>query len=80
MITFAVVLVFNALNNNAFVHRSKSIYEGALSVIRNEDPERAGSGRIFIGKRVILLIRDRPLTGYGLRISASLSPKGLTKK
>jgi len=66
MITFAVVHVLNALNNNAFVQRSKSIYEGALSVIRNEDPERAGSGRIFIWKRVILLIRDRPLTGYGV--------------
>lgn len=66
VITLAVVLMFNTLNSNAFVQRSRSIFEGALSVIRNEEPERAGSGRIFIWRRVILLIRDRPLTGYGI--------------
>lgn len=66
LITLAIVLLFNTINNGVFVQRSRSIFEGAVSVIRNEDAERAGAGRIFVWRRVVLLIKDRPLTGYGI--------------
>lgn len=66
LITVAVVLAFNGLSDNAFMKRYKSIFDDAARVIRNEEAERAGAGRIFLWRRVILLIKERPLTGYGI--------------
>jgi O-antigen ligase len=66
LITVAVVLAFNGLNDNAFMKRYRSIFDDAARVIRNEEAERAGAGRIFLWRRVILLIKERPLTGYGI--------------
>ena len=66
LLTFVIIGMFNNLNNNMFANRSKSIVLDAVKIIKNERAESAGSNRFFIWKKVLILIKDRPLTGYGL--------------
>lgn len=66
LITFIIILIFNILSNDVFIYEFISIFKDIAKTIKNDGSEKAGSGRIFIWKKVIELIKDRPLTGYGI--------------
>jgi O-antigen ligase len=66
LITFVIIFMFNSLNNNKFAYRFKSIFMDATKILKDEGAEKAGSNRFFIWKNVLILIKDRPLTGYGI--------------
>jgi len=67
IISILVISVFNNATDNLFIKRFTSISTDAEKIISGgEEAEKAGSNRIFIWKGVLELIKDRPLTGYGI--------------
>lgn len=68
ILSFALItLLFDFYSHGAVFGRFFSIYKDIGKVItQSSGYENAGANRIFIWKRVIELIKKRPLFGYGL--------------
>ncbi|WP_171011285.1 O-antigen ligase family protein [Haloimpatiens lingqiaonensis] len=65
-VVFIIIsLSFNGITQGALFNRQLSIIKDANNVIMEENADRSGSGRIFIWKRAVKLIPDRPLLGSG---------------
>jgi putative inorganic carbon (HCO3(-)) transporter len=67
LISIIIILLFNLLSDGGLVNRFLSILFDANEFLSGGDKsDYTGSHRGFIWKRVIELIKTRPLTGYGI--------------
>ena len=77
LITFLAIFIFNMTTQNIFLNRFQSISKVAQEMISTgksaSESDSNGSGttesglaRIYIWEKVIELIKERPLTGYGI--------------
>ncbi|MEL7649842.1 MAG: O-antigen ligase family protein [Sedimentibacter sp.] len=67
IISLIVILVFDFFSEGVLINRFTSISSDMMEFLKNgENSDYAGSHRGFIWKRVIQLIKYRPLTGYGI--------------
>jgi O-antigen ligase len=62
-----MALLFNFCSDGQLFDRFKSISEDAVQVVvKSSNYQNAGSNRVFIWERVLHLIKQRPILGYGL--------------
>jgi putative inorganic carbon (HCO3(-)) transporter len=67
IITVVIIISFNQISGGGFIDRFTSISTETVEVLTNGDSsEKGGAFRIFIWKRVIQLISEKPLFGYGI--------------
>jgi putative inorganic carbon (HCO3(-)) transporter len=67
LMSIIIILLFNLLSDGALFNRFLSIIFDANELLSGGDKsDYTGSHRGFIWKRVIELIKTRPLTGYGI--------------
>ena len=77
LITFVAIFIFNMTTGNRFLGRFSSISKDAREVVKNDEgvtenaidhsgATESGLARIYIWKKVIELIKEKPLTGYGI--------------
>lgn len=68
LLSFTIIIVLlNSYSHGFVAERFLSISSEAKTVIsKDEDYERTGSNRIYIWTKTLALIKERPLTGYGL--------------
>lgn len=66
-LTIIIISSFNQISNGGFTQRFTSISSEAAEVLNNGDnAEKGGGSRIFIWRRVIELIKERPFFGFGI--------------
>lgn len=67
LLSLFIIFSFNQITNGSLLERFSSISEDATNVLLNrENAEKAGSYRFFIWKRVIEMIKERPIFGFGI--------------
>lgn len=64
ILIFAITIGFNLINNGAVFGRFTSIGKDITSIVNNNS-DNAGSNRVFIWKRAVKLIPERPMFGSG---------------
>lgn len=67
LVCVLLLVSFNMQSKNQFSNRFSSIYSDTIEVVNDsEGSDSGGSGRIFIWKKVIQLIKMKPLFGHGI--------------
>ncbi len=67
LLTIVILFSFNQISGGGFIQRFTSISTEATEVLTDGDnAEKGGGSRIFIWKKVIEMIREKPFFGYGI--------------
>lgn len=67
VLSFIIILIFNFQTEGELFNRFLSITNDAKTLLTNgEDSDYTGANRGFIWKRVVELIKNRPMFGYGI--------------
>lgn len=67
LLTIVIIFTFNQFSDGFFMQRFNSISNEAIEVLSNGDKSDIGGGyRIYIWKKVVELIREKPFFGYGI--------------
>ena len=67
LLSLIIIISFNQISDGAFLKRFVSISTDVTDILNgSENAEKAGSFRFFIWKRVIKMIEEKPIFGFGI--------------